>query len=467
MADTSCQTLAAALRSARTLIESRFSRIQAQLSEDCPALPLAFSTSVAAVPLCDWLLGQDVWPRTYWSARDGSRELAGSGAALSIEAESPQEIPAAYVRLEKVLRAAGNESIRFLGGQAFTPAWQGDVHWSVYRSLRYVVPEVLLDRDGQGFTATVAVKVDVATSLDTVLARVAQLLSRCSVHSPPVRAARVAPCLSREDAPDREGWADNVHRSLAAIDRGEVGKIVLARRSTFTLSAASEPIALLSALMVENPNCYGFMLEPAPGSAFLGVTPERLFRILPGRIESEAVSGTAVNPAAEDRRAAAAALLASEKNLREHEFVREHVAARLATVCSGEVVLSTRAPLELSNVLHIHSRLSGVLRTDATLADLVGHLHPTPAVCGSPIGQASRLIAELEPFARGWYAGLNGFIGLGCCEMVVAIRSALVRDNEVLLYAGAGIVQGSDARQEWQELELKIAPALRVLRNGS
>jgi menaquinone-specific isochorismate synthase len=149
--------------------------------------------------------------------------------------------------------------------------------------------------------------------------------------------------------------------------------------------------------------------------------------------------------------------------MREHGFVLGYVEEKLAELCDDIAEPSDRTLLRLSNVSHIYSKLSGKLRAGLSVGDVVGCLHPTPAVCGIPSENALRLIGELEPFHRGWYAGTAGIIGRDYSEMAVAIRSALVSDNKVSLFAGSGIVDGSTPTQEWLELEYKIAPALRIL----
>jgi menaquinone-specific isochorismate synthase len=206
------------------------------------------------------------------------------------------------------------------------------------------------------------------------------------------------------------------------------------------------------------------MFEPAKGSAFTGATPERLFRIDNDRIESEAVSGTASSDDTVPRSGAAGTeLLSNDKNVREHGFVRSYVAEKLGELCDDVAEPSERTLLNLSNVSHIYSKLSGTLRAGLSVGDVVASLHPTPAVCGISSETSIRLIRELEPFDRGWYAGAVGVIGRDFSELAVAIRSALVLDDKVSLFAGSGIVDGSTPMQEWQELEYKIAPAFRIL----
>jgi menaquinone-specific isochorismate synthase len=112
--------------------------------------------------------------------------------------------------------------------------------------------------------------------------------------------------------------------------------------------------------------------------------------------------------------------------------------------------------LKLNQVQHLYTQCQGILKPDLTDADILPKLHPTPAVGGFPRTQALQLIEELEPFARGWYAAPVGWVGFDCAEFAVAIRSGLVDLDRLLLFAGAGIVIGSQPEAEWAEIENKI-----------
>ena len=123
-----------------------------------------------------------------------------------------------------------------------------------------------------------------------------------------------------------------------------------------------------------------------------------------------------------------------------------------------------KSVLKLEQVQHLYNKIEAVLKEDVTDTDLLTALHPTPAVGGLPREAALEKLAALEPFDRGWYAAPVGFLGRDRAEFAVAIRSALVRENRVNLYAGAGIVEGSVAENEWQELENKISGFINLFK---
>ncbi|MDW8214428.1 MAG: isochorismate synthase, partial [Roseiflexaceae bacterium] len=159
----------------------------------------------------------------------------------------------------------------------------------------------------------------------------------------------------------------------------------------------------------------------------------------------------------------AAVLLDSAKDRHEHQIVVDEVRKRLAPLTSRLDVGATGV-MRLSNIQHLHTPISGLLRKPCGVLPVVATLHPTPALGGEPREAAMRLIAELEPAPRGWYAAPVGWIDRRLDgQFGVAIRSAVVQATRAWLYAGAGIVAGSDPQREWDETNLKFRPMLEGL----
>jgi menaquinone-specific isochorismate synthase len=119
--------------------------------------------------------------------------------------------------------------------------------------------------------------------------------------------------------------------------------------------------------------------------------------------------------------------------------------------------------MKLARSRHLRAGLRATLRPDVSTADLLAALHPTPAVGGTPHRRALALIRKLEPFDRGWYAGPVGWIGPEAADFAVAIRSGLVAEHRLALFSGAGLVEGSEAESEWDEIEQKISDFTGIL----
>lgn len=155
-------------------------------------------------------------------------------------------------------------------------------------------------------------------------------------------------------------------------------------------------------------------------------------------------------------------LLHSDKNLREHRFVAESIKKMFDELCDNTGAQPNPRLLKLARIQHLYSKISGRLKKEISLFDIITNMHPTPAVGGTPKDVTVEIIDKLEPFDRCWYAGPVGFISQNEVEIVVTLRSLLLSRNRALLFAGAGIVAGSEADLEWRELESKISIPLQI-----
>jgi menaquinone-specific isochorismate synthase len=256
-----------------------------------------------------------------------------------------------------------------------------------------------------------------------------------------------------------------VARAMAMIGEGRFDKIVLARRQELTAPGLLHPLRVLNGLRQRFPDCYAFSFANAHGQSFIGASPERLLRVEHGTLLTEALAGSAPRgrTASEDA-AFGGGLVHSEKDLREQRLVLESIVRRLAPLGFRAEYPARPALRRLANVQHLLTPVRAALPKGVRLLDVLERLHPTPAVGGSPREAACAHIRELEGFARGLYAGPVGWIDhRGGGEFFVGIRSALVDGRRALVYAGGGIVAGSDPDNEWAETELKFGALLDAL----
>jgi len=216
---------------------------------------------------------------------------------------------------------------------------------------------------------------------------------------------------------------------------------------------------MLNGLRQRFPDCSAFSVANGRGQSFIGASPERLLRV-EGRVAlTEALAGSAGRggTASEDA-ALGGALLRSDKDLREHRIVLDSILRELGPL--GLELAHPARPLlrRLSNVQHLHTPVEARLPEGVRLLDMVGRLHPTPAVGGTPRQAAVPAIGELEGFPRGLYGGALGWVdSRGGGEFLVGLRSALVDGSRARMYAGAGIVAGSSPGAEFDETELKFS----------
>ena len=262
-----------------------------------------------------------------------------------------------------------------------------------------------------------------------------------------------------------EKWRNQVAVAIKSINDGELEKVVLARDLTATSTTAIDARQLLKRLEIEYPSTWLFLVD-----GLVGATPELLVRLSKSLVTSRVLAGTIRKTGDEDRDLTLAASLAkSSKDLEEHEFAVRSVADALAPFCSSTNVPDSPFVLHLSNVMHLATDVTGVLNDSAKPTDiftLISELHPSAAVCGTPTKKASELIAELEQMNRGRYAGPVGWIDIhGDGEIAIALRCGQISQNEleIQIYAGCGVVAGSDPEKEFAESQAKLMPMRTAL----
>lgn len=258
-------------------------------------------------------------------------------------------------------------------------------------------------------------------------------------------------------APD---WERAVATAVARIRAGELAKVVLARDLHATASASIDHRFLIRRLAGRYPGCYTFAC-----AGLVGATPELLISREDREISSLVLAGTARRgrDAASDE-ALAGALLTSAKDVEEHSYAVADVRSALAPLCERLAVAQRPALLRLANVQHLATTVTGTLAaghpvTGHTVLALVAALHPTPAVCGTPTETAMEVIRELEGMDRGRYAGPVGWVdGSGNGEWGIALRCAEITGRRARLFAGCGIVAGSEPAAELAETQAKFRP---------
>ena len=264
-------------------------------------------------------------------------------------------------------------------------------------------------------------------------------------------------------------WADgevdaprHMRVVAAAVDRiraGHLSKVVLARDLLAVADAPIDTRVLLRRLADRFPSCYTFAC-----AGLVGATPELLVRRFGGQVESLVLAGTIARDAGDG--SSAAALFASAKDREEHAYAADMVRAALAPLCRELTMPDEPELLALSNLIHLATPVRGRLSEERSVLDVVAALHPTPAVGGTPTAAALEAIRELELMERSRYAGPVGWIDArGDGEWGIALRCAQIEGTQARLYAGGGIVAGSDPAAELAETQTKFR-AMRYAIDG-
>lgn len=405
--------------------------------------------------------------RALWSRPADGLWMVSAGQAADIKGtggDSYRQVAAAQqdiVGRAIVEGMDGEEAgLLFVGGFKFDAAAATGGIWDGFPDGSMTLPRWSVWRRGGACRATVNLVVDNHTGVDSLcreLAAQAAALSGAATRPEAPRTTLVTDGLARER------WRQSVEPALEAIARGDLAKVVLARTLRLTAECPLQPAAVLRRLVADYPGCRVFAYSRG-GRCFLGATPEELVSLKGGIVTSTCMAGSAgrgVDPAEDSL--LSSRLLMGEKERREHAFVADLVGERMGRFCAAMERSAAPEVVKLGNVQHLATRFSGVTSGEPHVLDFVAALHPTPAVGGIPAGPALEAIRRLEGIDRGWYGGPVGWMSGRDGEFGVAIRSALLSGNEAILYAGAGIVSGSDPDSEYEETEMKFRPLLAAL----
>ena len=426
-------------------------------------------------------------PRGFWARSD--RWIAHSGALATVSAEGTHpgglfsgiEANALALFDPGSVQGVGDASgLRFFGGFAFRPEYPTADLWSGFPPALFHVPALELESvAGEVPLLTVRMLVDpgggeaesILTRLLTHAERICRELETVGEDGsgdPTGWGPRAAPSPRvpfTRDETERAGWDAAVKDALAAIREGRVSKVVLARTLDLITERRLDPIEVVHHLWQENRGSNVFYFEPGEGCAIAGAAPETVTSVSGGRFHATAVAGTvARGETPGEQKRLAKRLLASEKEGVEHRIALDDMVARLGSLAENVEAQTEPHVLTLARLQHLETEIRAGLPEGTSALTVLEALHPTPAVCGLPRDAALEFLDEVEPFERGWYAGPVGWFDLdGNGVFVPALRCAVVQDLRWRLFAGAGIVEGSDPGLEWEETSIKFEPMLRAL----
>ena len=260
-----------------------------------------------------------------------------------------------------------------------------------------------------------------------------------------------------------DAWKSRVSTAVDRIQSGKLDKVVLARDFTGHSDQDIEPRTILKKLAAEYPSTWNFSV-----AGLVGATPELLLRLSRKMVTSRVLAGTISKSGNDERDLALAASLArSSKDLEEHLYAVKSVADALEPFCTSTNVPDAPYVLHLANVMHLATDVTGAIAEKLAHVDaftILEQLHPSAAVCGTPREQAGQLITEIESMSRGRYAGPVGWIdAAGDGELGIALRCGQIDGDSIRIFAGCGIVAGSDPDKELAESVAKLVPMRSAL----
>jgi len=383
--------------------------------------------------------------------RDRFRDVARHCLARETIAEEPVGLP------------AGAGAV-WVGGFAFDPDGGGSSPWSSLAPASLALPELSLCRSGDEAFLTVNAVVRPGDEPAPIERKLAARLAGLRKGPLPLLDPHPTSRVEIESVRPPGEFERTIAAATERIEAGEISKVVLAREVLVAGAGAHDPAALFGAIREQFSSCFCFCCG-TPEAAFVGASPELLLRRSGASVSTVALAGStrrSSDPAVDDH--LGEQLLRSDKDRREHEIVAARIAGALRPHSVWVEAGSEPEIVKVANIQHLATPVVAQLAEPRSAVELAGMLHPTPAVGGEPWPAARAAIAGLEKMDRGWYAGPVGWMdATEDGEFCVALRSALLRDREARLYAGVGVVAGSDPAAELAETEIKLDALLPLL----
>ena len=410
-----------------------------------------------------------------WTKGDGWIAHSGCLQTLSYESSDSSGDRFSEIRsqAQNLLDSSDSSSrpIRFYGGFSFGPDHVPEGVWKGFPAGLFHLPEFELEggsRQSARLKGHAIVRHDsidleqVREELFEKTERVCGLLrKKCKQNE----VAKNGGDLHNKEDFDRTIWESMIENALENIDRGLLSKVVLARTQDLRFNEFIDPVDIVNKLWKANPGSHVFLIRTSRDSCFLGAAPEIVTDVSKGQFQATAVAGTAGRGHdKKEQQTLAESLLGSTKDGIEHCITRDDILTRLGTLVDDVDAQVSPHVLTLGEMQHLETEIKAKLREGIDAIQVLQTLHPTPAVCGLPRQKALDFIEREEPFERGWYAGPVGWFDTdGDAMFVPALRCAVGTGKDWRLFAGAGIVAGSDATSEWEETGVKFTPVTKAL----
>lgn len=363
------------------------------------------------------------------TTKDGYLLAKGARATTSVDVNAPEQICTAVKYLFELAQQRPHEPGK-------TPVVFGAIPFAMDGKAQFILP-----RESQHLSRQ----------------QLLQLLSRGS-------SAQMLIPQSQFYKPGKAAYEDAVRQALHSFEAGELEKVVLGKQLHMGFTQEIDQTLVLLNLLQNSQRGYPFSL-PLQEGTLLGVSPELLIRKQGTDVFTNPLAGSVKRQGQEKQEAwQAQALFGSAKDRHEHQLVVADIVRLLKPLCRELNVPEQPSVLKTDSMLHLSTEISGQLyQADLSSLDAALAIHPTPAVCGYPTHAAYEFIHQYEE-DRGYFAGLVGWCDEnGNGEWYIAIRSGMVKGNEITLFAGAGVVPGSEPEKEWQETDAKLCTMLKAL----
>lgn len=373
--------------------------------------------------------------------------------------------------LAELLSEDLDPAITVFGGFPFVAAPTPASEWQEFSAEKWFVPKFLWRQFGEEAELEVFQLASAASNDDAwqrkVIAEAWDFVRQLEQAST-VNASSLPAYVERHDFPGRARWRDMIENAQHCMTDNRFAKVVLSRRASLTFHQDLRSADLLHSLLSLQEESFVFACQSPSGRCFMGRSPERLLAWNGDQFQLDAIAGTrGRSPSFPGDQAFADDLQQSPKEQNEHQLVGRAITNMLRLEGIPFEQIDEQKIIRLQHVQHMRSRFKGVMPEGRRSAELLPLLHPTPAVGGFPLAPSLDFLLSEEGYQRGWFSGGIGVFQGSQGDIAIGIRSALLDGSKLYIYAGAGIVPGSLADAEWQEIEVKMQNFLGFLKAES
>ncbi len=414
-------------------------KIQLTINDQSYLIYRSKSTFECSDPL-NFLEQVDVYPKVFWESKSCNKTLLALGSLLEFE-----KAPSFDASEE-------SHSIKFFGMTSFPSKCEKKLNpWKQFKKTLFFLPKAYIEikNNQQAFVTFYSFDDDLDIDLKQDNA----------ASSNPSKAI----CQNQTFHPNYDEYTLNLEELFKLFKTTALEKVVFSRTSELTFDQSVSPYFLLKQLIEISSNSHFFGFFPEKDLGFVGASPETLYVRDKNTIQTHALAGTRAR--SQDKtldQKFAKELMQSLKDRKEFEHVAVFIKKQLSTL-SDALESSDIQILSSASAHHLNQNFSATLKDSITDQDLINALHPTPAMSGLPQNLAISAIDTLEPYNRGFYSAPLGWFSKDHAEVIVGIRSCLVNRDKAYLFSGGGIISDSIIKHEWEELNLKISPLVKLL----
>lgn len=412
-------------------------------------------------PLNELFSAADKWVQAFYYRMPAGKEIAAFGSAAKMKGTSMAE----FSRFPDVLsghsffscNSGFEKSLPFMTGYIDFPEGPGNTESGHKAAWKMNIPEFLFIQENNEASLLFRAKIKSVEDYTALPDYFQDALKK--ILLPENDSKRHFPKITEAENKDAafDVWQERYNIIEKAIAEGKVSKVVLSRFTDSDLDGKPDSGELIRRLNNGFPEStvFGIIEEDR---FFFGASPETLLQADNLIVRTDALAGsTARGNNEEEDDNFGSALLSSQKDLDEHQYVVDFIEHSLQKYCIDIERPQNPQLKKLPNIQHLHTPFNAKLKEPEKVFDVITELFPTPAVCGTPREKAIQLILDTEGKKRGTFSGIAGWFDLRFnCDFAVLIRSAGLSGGRLRTYAGCGIVAGSDSKKEFDETAMKM-----------